>query len=199
VYILSVGTLRTLSLKPELADLVGRHLRSPLARVGVDRDHEELLVARVAPVVRDRHALGLGLQHVALGHLEIAVRARHEVQVGVLLEAARLVEPGDAGRDVAVRDVAHHGAADRLEQRRPIDRGDHGLAHVDVVERLDLGVHRDPARVARGNELDLILLARQGLLEDLRRRSPRVAAERMRPGQGAARGHRQVRVAPPGS
>src|SRR5918996_1743818 len=89
-----------------------------------------------------------------------------------MYSCAGLLEAGLPRRDEVRRDVADQRAAERLAKRVAVERGHDRLAHVDVVERLDVRLERDVAVAAgRRREHELILLiALRGLAQDRRRK-----------------------------
>ena len=91
-------------------------------------------------------------------------------------------------------DVAGARPAAGQLHRAAVEARDHGLAHVDVVEGLDRGVHRDVAVRAGRHEQDLVAVPRQRLL-DHRRRRRAVALHHPGALQDPAAGDRRVAVA----
>ena len=201
VYSVSCGHDAEVELEAQLLELALDDLGGLLARVGVGRDGQELLRAGPLAVGVDREArvLLLGGQHVLLGHRRVALRVGEEVQVGVLLQAAGLLEAGDARRDPAVGDVAERS------RRRASGAGRCGRTPAMIALRtlrlsngLIVVLMRDVARAAGRDEDDLVLVARQRLLEHRRRRRAGVAAQRSR-SRCSARREASVRSSLPSS
>jgi hypothetical protein len=88
------------------------------------------------------------------------MRIAHEIQTGEPSRPAGLSVPRDTGRDEVLRDPARIGATARTPQRAAVEAGDHGRADVQVIERCELGVQRNPAPPAAPHPAQLAVETR---------------------------------------